>query len=236
MYLLENEFVKVCVPILQAINYSFNGQNDKQIVFNDVFQSIESLDEQQYAEFWNTLSMIHQCDMQQIYVNYLNLQHQQQVTRRKRITDKVIKSKLLIRTALIQVCLDFNKPITNSCGDKDLCQHVNQIVDKDTSQQFWNKVQSLIPQKSKKQIYDFYHTSFSKALFDENINITDKLLIKRISEQYKDAKPAEQAQIFMNLTGKNILKRNVVMQFVNMHKKIKKQIKEKDRVDIIKNE
>ncbi|CAL5970869.1 Hypothetical_protein [Hexamita inflata] len=228
MYHQTKEFIKISVPILQAINYSFNGQNNQEILFKEVQYSIQSLDYQQAQEFWKTLSLIHQCDIYQIQTYYNDLQLQEQhfyseqvqrkLIKRKRTTDKVLQTKILIKQALIQVCSEYKKPITDQCSDKELCQLVNHIVGKDSSQTFWNKVCVHIPQKTKKQIYDFYHSSFSKALFDENIDIQDKQLIQQLSNKYTDKKPAELAEIFLKQTGKNILKRIVVMQFTSIQK------------------
>ncbi|CAL6097103.1 Hypothetical_protein [Hexamita inflata] len=237
MQLSTKEFIKISVPILQAINYSFNGQNNQEILFKDVQHSIQSLDYQQALEFWKTLSQIHQCDIYKIQTHYNNLQLEEQqlnseqvqrkLTKRKRTTDKVLQTQILVKYALIQVCQEYKKIISAQCSDKELCQLVNHIVGKDSSQTFWNKVCAHIPSKSKKQIYDFYHSSFSKALYDQNIDVQDKELIQQLCSQYTDAKPAELAEIFLKQTRKNILKRSVVMQFVSV-KRLQHQLSQQE--------
>ncbi|CAL5978396.1 Hypothetical_protein [Hexamita inflata] len=125
--------------------------------------------------------------------------------------------------ALVSVITDFGQSVLHSISDRELCVLVNSIVDNNATQQFWNRVAAQVRSKTKKQLYDFYHTSFSKALYDSSITREDKTLIEQLNQEQPEKKPAELAQAFLEQTGRNILKHNVVMCVVYIRRYILKQ-------------
>ncbi|CAL5988314.1 Hypothetical_protein [Hexamita inflata] len=136
----------------------------------------------------------------------------------KQIAAKVLKSQALLRAALAEVCRDFGKPVSSDISDRELCLLVNKIVEGDQTQKFWNRVAIFEPSKTKKQLYDFYHTSFQKALFDQKITREDKKIIEHMNRHNPDVKPAQLADMYIFQSKKHILKREVVRQFANLRR------------------
>ncbi|CAL5970951.1 Hypothetical_protein [Hexamita inflata] len=240
-------FVNVSVPLLQSLQYSFTGLNTfETLQTNEVLNRIDQLDELQSQEFWTTLTHIYNCETkylkQQCYLlktksTESNNKNQQNSTsseetnnsnKKQRIiykmtTDNLQLKKNLIKNALIQAVNKYNKnQINSSISDQDLCIIVNKTVSNDLTQKFWNLVASYVPSQSKKQIYDFYHTSFSKALFDGKVSSKDRDFIIQLNSQYPMEKPAMLAEMFLEKTGKHILKHVVIMYFVNLRKSASK--------------
>ncbi|CAL5996459.1 Hypothetical_protein [Hexamita inflata] len=153
-------------------------------------------------------------DEQHYHLASQNFPAQQQ----KQTTIKVLKTQALLRIAMIQVCKDCGKIVSTEISNKELCILVNKTVEKDSTNQFWNRVKNLVPSKTKKQLYDFYHTSFQKALFDQKISREDNKIIEYMNRQHPEVKPAALADIFLYNSKKYILKREVVMQFVNLRR------------------
>ncbi|CAL6101068.1 Hypothetical_protein [Hexamita inflata] len=119
---------------------------------------------------------------------------------------------------MVQVCRNYGNVLSSEISNKELCIMVNRTVETDSTHKFWNRVQNLVPSKTKKQLYDFYHTSFQKALFDQKISREDKKIFESMNRQHPDIKPAVLADIFLFNSKKYILKHDVVMQFVNLRR------------------
>ncbi|CAL5988268.1 Hypothetical_protein [Hexamita inflata] len=232
----SKQFINVSVPLLQSLNYSFIGSNIQQIVQeNEVLLKIDQLDEMQSQEFWITIAHIYNCE-----IEYLKKWYKQQLkssqfqaSQSRYQSDNIslipeetdqtssiyLKIDNQIRNALIQVASLYNNSKINSAlSDKQLCILVNNTVKMDRAQKFWKSVAALVPSKSKKQIYDFYHNSFSKALFDQKLSREDRKYIQQLNMQYPEKKPAKLAEIFLENTGRQILKHNIIMMLVNIRR------------------
>ncbi|CAL5988298.1 Hypothetical_protein [Hexamita inflata] len=197
---------------------------------------MEDLSQNELHEFWSIMSHIHSCDVKHMQDYCANLQQSvsqdssdsfdaPRLTVNKLVAEKVLKTKALVKSALIQVIKDFGVRVTDSISDKELCILTNKTVEDDQTQQFWNNVANLVPSKTKKQLYDFYHTSFSKALFDSQISREDRKMIEQLNAEHPNAKPAALAQVFLDKSGRNIMKHNVIMCFVNIRRYASKQAK-----------
>ncbi|CAL5970981.1 Homeobox-like_domain superfamily [Hexamita inflata] len=233
------QFVNVSTSILQSINYSFIGIHSVNVQqMNKVLQSIDLLDKVQSQEFWGAMAHIYSCDTEYIKLQYQLLKtnsitsetqsdtaslSEESSQKRNMVckfkSDSILSKKNQIRNALVQVVNQYSSnKIESSLTDKDLCILVNKIVENDVTQKFWNKVAALVPSKSKKQIYDFYHTSFSKALFDQQVSREDRDLILQLNQLYPNEKPSTLAAMFLEKTGKLILKHIIIMYFVNLRR------------------
>ncbi|CAL5988274.1 Hypothetical_protein [Hexamita inflata] len=236
MTFVLQQFMDVSAPVLQAINYSFSGINSIYLKdMNDIFYQICLLDEMQSQEFWITIAHIYNCE-----IEYLKKWYKQQLkssqfqaSQSRYQSDNIslipeetdqtssiyLKIDNQIRNALIQVASLYNNSKINSAlSDKQLCILVNNTVKMDRAQKFWKSVAALVPSKSKKQIYDFYHNSFSKALFDQKLSREDRKYIQQLNMQYPEKKPAKLAEIFLENTGRQILKHNIIMMLVNIRR------------------
>ncbi|CAL6095392.1 Hypothetical_protein [Hexamita inflata] len=232
-----SQFLTISLPLLQSSIYQYNGIDNIQASEQDFLQMFGKLGSQEINEFYFTMAHIYNCDVKIISEYSQNLLSQQQtiITNSnsevscyhlennsnlciKRQTDKVLQNQMVLKSALITVLNEIGQKISENIIDKDLCIIVNEVVRVDKDQQFWNKVSSLIPSKSKKQVYDFYRISFSKILYDENITKDDTKMIRQLNKENKNTRPAVLAEIFLERTGKNILKRDVIMQFVNIRR------------------
>ncbi|CAL5971021.1 Hypothetical_protein [Hexamita inflata] len=191
------QFQLSAMPTIQSLRYAFSGSSSEIIDVSEILRMMEDLNRDELQEFWSIMSHIHSCDVRDIQDYCYRLQHiiswessgSQEVHRQKSnqmVAEKVLKTKTLVKSALVQVLRDFGVRINEQICDKELCFLVNKTVDEDRTQQFWNKVANLVPSKTKKQLYDFYHTSFSKALFDSQISIEDRKLIEQL--QYGKSK------------------------------------------------
>ncbi|CAL6046585.1 Hypothetical_protein [Hexamita inflata] len=231
-----SQFLNVSLPLLQSNIYLYNGIDNKRPTEQDFYQIFGKLGSSEINEFYFTMAHIYNCDVKIISeysqkllslqpnitnsnseISYQPLENNSNILI-KRQTDKVLQNQMVLKSALVSVLNEIGQQISENIIDKDLCLIVNEVVRADKDQQFWNKVSSLIPSKSKKQIYDFYRISFSKTLYDEIITKEDTKMIRQLNKENKNTRPAVLAEIFLERTGKNILKRDVIMQFVNIRR------------------
>ncbi|CAL5988292.1 Hypothetical_protein [Hexamita inflata] len=226
-----NEFTSISIPILQSLAYQYIGQTNTINQVRTVTQSIRSLKQSELNEFVDAISHIYQCDQQIIKNYYQNLLREDEEIqssfsrcdvslkiKQKTTTQKVLQMGEKLKAALLKVNRDFGVDVNDSISNKDLCLLTNRTVEDDQTQQFWNQVAALIPNKTKKQIYDFYRASFSKVLFESHFTLDDKYAILSLNSQYHNMKPTQLADIFLQKTKRNILKREVIMQIVNIRK------------------
>ncbi|CAL5988378.1 Hypothetical_protein [Hexamita inflata] len=238
-----SEFITVAHPTILSIRYQYYGIGNQHAALEDVVQMISELSRPEAQEFWTAMSQIHQCSAQALQEYYAGLRS---LVRReaqgsfdsqsglssqslssaapqpKQTATKVLKTQALLRAALAQVCRDFGKAVSSDISDRELCLLVNKTVEADSTQQFWNRVASMVPSKTKKQLYDFFRTCFSKVLFDAQISREDKLAIEQLNQARPEMKPAALAELFLEESGRNLLKHNVVMQFVNLRRQLLK--------------
>ncbi|CAL5988372.1 SANT/Myb_domain [Hexamita inflata] len=237
------QFQLTALPTIESLRYAFSGAASEHAALEDVVQMISELSRPEAQQFWTAMSQIHQCSAQALQEYYAGLRS---LVRReaqgsfdsqsglssqslssaapqpKQTATKVLKTQALLRAALAQVCRDFGKAVSSDISDRELCLLVNKTVEADSTQQFWNRVASMVPSKTKKQLYDFFRTCFSKVLFDAQISREDKLAIEQLNQARPEMKPAALAELFLEESGRNLLKHNVVMQFVNLRRQLLK--------------
>ncbi|CAL5971052.1 SANT/Myb_domain [Hexamita inflata] len=233
------QFQLTALPTIESLRYAFSGAASEHAALEDVVQMISELSRPEAQEFWTAMSQIHQCSaaaLQEYYAGLRSLVRREAqgsfdsqsgpssqslssaAPQPKQTATKVLKTQALLRAALIEVCRDFGKPVSSDVSDRELCLLVNKTVEADSTQQFWNRVASMVPSKTKKQLYDFFRTCFSKVLFDAQISREDKLAIEQLNQAHPDMKPAALAELFLEESGRNLLKHDVVMQFVNLRR------------------
>ncbi|CAL5988294.1 Hypothetical_protein [Hexamita inflata] len=226
------ELIKISIPVLQSMMYSYDGSISQEMSERQLIQIINQLSQDQVQEFITSISHIYQCEYSVIQKHIEQLQNspsklknesasdssQKYAVKKKKTTEKVVQNSQILREALIIVLESMSISINPLISDKDLALLTNKAVNHDSRLQFWNLVAAQIPNKSKKQLYDFYHNSFSKALFELNFTSNDKRIIFQINKKNPELKPAQLAEIFLQKTGRNFLKRDVIMQFVSLRR------------------
>ncbi|CAL5990877.1 Hypothetical_protein [Hexamita inflata] len=228
-YLHPVQFQQSALPTIQSLRYAYSGSESSTAHVGEIFRMMEELSQDELHEFWSIMSQIHACEVKHIqeYCSSLQQSISQDSSdsleaprqRAKRlVTQNVLKTSGLVKSALIQVVRNFGVQVEDQVSDRDLCLLVNETVENDNNQQFWNKMAVVVPSKTKKQLYDFYHTSFEKALFDTQISKEDKVLIEKLNAEHPNEKPAALAHVFLEKTGRNVMKHNVVMCFVNIRR------------------
>ncbi|CAL5971019.1 Hypothetical_protein [Hexamita inflata] len=224
--LSQDEFIAIAYPTLLSIRYEYIS-NDNKINPTKTLNMISQLNSEEYNYFVFSLAQITCQSVPHItkYVQQLKFQldfssshSSATIQQPKQTATKVLKTQALLRSALAEVCRDFGKPVSSDISDRELCLLVNKIVEGDQTQKFWNRVAIFEPSKTKKQLYDFYHTSFQKALFDQKITREDKKIIEHMNRHNSDVKPAQLADMYLFQSKKHILKREVVMQFANLRR------------------
>ncbi|CAL5971307.1 Hypothetical_protein [Hexamita inflata] len=228
-YLHPVQFQLSALPTIQSLRYAYSGSDSNTAHVGEIFRMMEELSQDELHEFWSIMSQIHSCEVRHIQKYCSSLQQSisqdssdsQEAPRQRSkrlVTQNVLKTQSIVKSALIQVVRNFGVQVADNVSDRDLCLLVNETVENDNNQQFWNKMAVVVPSKTKKQLYDFYHTSFEKALFDTQISKEDKVLIEKLNAEHPNEKPAALAQVFLEKTGRNVMKHNVVMCFVNIRR------------------
>ncbi|CAL5991999.1 Hypothetical_protein [Hexamita inflata] len=112
---------------------------------------------------------------------------------------------------------DKSASVTNN---RDLCLKVNQHLINYGQKFFWQRLQTLIPQKTVKQLREYYQKSFQRVLYNDQIDAHDKKLLRELIDNQNDASPTEIANQFLEVCpNRNYFKRSIVMYVINIKRK-----------------
>ncbi|CAL5992091.1 Hypothetical_protein [Hexamita inflata] len=126
----------------------------------------------------------------------------------------------LFRQTITEVLYRYDKSVEVK-DDVQLCSQVNQLFDRSGKIQFWQQVQGVIPDKTVKQLREYYSKSFQRILFCKSIDCQDKLLLRGLVNQLGDKKPSEIAHRFQELAAnKNYFQRNIIMYIINLKRRV----------------
>ncbi|CAL6043025.1 Hypothetical_protein [Hexamita inflata] len=104
-------------------------------------------------------------------------------------------------------------------NDRELCIQVNAHFTSFGQKNFWHNLQALIPNKTVKQLREYYQKSFMRVLYDNQIDVRDKELLREIIDNQKNASPTDIAIQFQNVCqNKNYFQRTIVMYVINMRR------------------
>ncbi|CAL6025566.1 Hypothetical_protein [Hexamita inflata] len=120
---------------------------------------------------------------------------------------------------LFQVLQSRNQKAVFS-DDRDICMQVNNHIANFGQKNFWHSLQTLIPYKTVKQLREYYQKSFMRVLYDSQIDVQDKELLREMIENQSEISPTEIANQFLEVcANKNYFKRNIVMYVINIKRK-----------------
>ncbi|CAL6040956.1 Hypothetical_protein [Hexamita inflata] len=119
--------------------------------------------------------------------------------------------------AALQRVIESSQNKSLSCKNySELCQEANQHFILIHKRDFWRKLSLLIPEKTDKQLRDYYQKSFLRNMYTECISDNDKVQLCNMVEQMPNSKPSQIANRFAELVGESkYFKRNLVMYIVN---------------------
>ncbi|CAL6042087.1 SANT/Myb_domain [Hexamita inflata] len=113
--------------------------------------------------------------------------------------------------------IETNQNLSLACQDyAELCQVANELFLHYNQMDFWKQVSLLVPERTDKQLRDYYQKSFLRNMYAECISGSDKITLCSLVDQMPSSKPSQIADRFAELVGESkYFKRNVVMYIVN---------------------
>ncbi|CAL5972080.1 Hypothetical_protein [Hexamita inflata] len=141
----------------------------------------------------------------------------------KKLTERQISHNqfvLVFRHCLMAVYYRHNDRSIKINSDQQLCETINTFMKSFGHVQFWKAIQQLIPDKTVKQLRDFYAKSFQKVLFETQMEEQDKLMLRKMVDL--EGSPSDIADKFLQLTGKNYFQRNIIMYVINLRRRQQK--------------
>ncbi|CAL6094117.1 SANT/Myb_domain [Hexamita inflata] len=114
-----------------------------------------------------------------------------------------------LKSALVDV--NINAP---SMSSKELCQELAAHFKTYDQGRFWSKVHQIIPEKTPTQLKEYFQKSFQQCLHQQ-ISAVDEAVLRNLERRMKDHKPAEVADVFMEMTNQKYFKRSAVVFIVN---------------------
>ncbi|CAL6012281.1 Hypothetical_protein [Hexamita inflata] len=120
---------------------------------------------------------------------------------------------------LFQVLQSRNQQAVFS-DDRDICMQVNNHIGNFGQKNFWHNLQTLIPHKTVKQLREYYQKSFTRVLYDSQIDVEDKEFLRQMIDKQMETSPTVIANQFLEVCcNKNYFKRNIVMYIINSKRK-----------------
>ncbi|CAL5992395.1 Hypothetical_protein [Hexamita inflata] len=132
----------------------------------------------------------------------------------KRYTD----FQSLFEKSIKQVLLKYG---VGKCEDsQELCRQVNICLQLTNKKSFWSQVQQLIPEKSDKQLREYFQKSFQRVMYQDLTDEDDKRLLKQLFIRDPEKRAAAIADEFLQICNhQNYFKRSIVMYIINLKRK-----------------
>ncbi|CAL5991825.1 SANT/Myb_domain [Hexamita inflata] len=125
----------------------------------------------------------------------------------------------LFTEKLIQVLRYYNTKAEFS-DNNDVCIKVNLHIAIYGQKQFWKHLQTHIPQKTAKQLREYYQKSFQRILYENHISAQDKQILCEMIKSQQNATPTDIANQFLNIcNNQNYFKRSIVMYVINQKRR-----------------
>ncbi|CAL6113551.1 Hypothetical_protein [Hexamita inflata] len=140
--------------------------------------------------------------------NQVSLQKQ---TRKTKLSQ--LQFNYQFEAALKSALVDVNRNALSMSSQK-LCQELTAHFKTYDQNPFWSKVHQIIPEKTPTQLKEYFQKSFQQCLYQQ-ISAVDEAVLRSLERRMKDHKPAEVADVFMEMTNQKYFKRSVVVFIVN---------------------
>ncbi|CAL6100172.1 Hypothetical_protein [Hexamita inflata] len=230
-------FLSYSVHIMRHLNYQINDNES-------VIHMIMELHNTQYKLFWLLLSQLIPSASTQILQRYfvnnivnkylfkkqgemssLMSSDAEQRFRKSVDRQKSYKSdqqKEIFAAALKNALRTLTQREYDNISNSDLCEEVDNHLLANNKAAFWNCVASSLEGKTRKQVQDYYIQSFQKLRYSRLLTVEDKLLLRQLSSQMEDQKPAAVVQQFLcQVENTDYFKHNIMMYVINFRRQQK---------------
>ncbi|CAL5971355.1 Hypothetical_protein [Hexamita inflata] len=125
----------------------------------------------------------------------------------------------LFKQSIQEVLKDYGLG-SSSKNSQELCKQVNLCLELINKQIFWNQLQQMIPEKTGKQLREYYQKTFSRVMYEDLTDEDDRQLLIRIYQNDPNKRAALIANEFMQVCKhKNYFKRSITMTIINLKRK-----------------
>ncbi|CAL6032692.1 SANT/Myb_domain [Hexamita inflata] len=142
-------------------------------------------------------------------------------TQKKPMKEQFTEQKHRFAEALSQVLKEYGVD-SNTADHKQICTQVDCCIQEHGQKRFWKSMQQIMPNKTVKQLRDYYSRSFQQVLYNCQISFEDKQILRKLIEIHPDERPTDIANIFMErFSGeeRNYSHRNIVVYIINCKRK-----------------
>ncbi|CAL6001004.1 SANT/Myb_domain [Hexamita inflata] len=210
-------------------------QSKPQLVLYDVMMLPDNTYQYLFAELSMEMN-IPQNELKQYYSEAVNQNFQTKLTPInsnilqsngisyiQKITQKELFAEQKRRFAeiLAQVLKEYNIQ-SNPADHKQMCTYVDICIQEHGQKRFWTSMSQLMPEKTVKQLRDYYTRSFQQVLYNCQLSYDDKRVLKQLMQQYSQEQPTTIANHFMkhfSSEDNNYCHRNIVVYIINCRRK-----------------
>ncbi|CAL6012235.1 Hypothetical_protein [Hexamita inflata] len=121
--------------------------------------------------------------------------------------------KQQFKHALMIVMKELNTTV-DQITDRQRCQYLINYFQSHNQNLFWEKVQNIIPYKTKLQLKQYFQKSFSQCQYEE-ISDDHKNRIRELTREMPNSKPSEIVDAFFAEIGEEVYFRRKVIMFIS---------------------
>ncbi|CAL5970531.1 Hypothetical_protein [Hexamita inflata] len=205
-------------------------QSKPQLVLYDVMMLPDNTYQYLFAELAMELN-IPQNELKQFVSEVINEQFQTAVLQEQKVNNNTVQKrtqkelfveqKRRFAEILAQVLKEYNIQ-SNPADHKQMCTYVDICIQEHGQKRFWSTMNQLMPEKTVKQLRDYYTRSFQQVLYNCQLSFEDKQLLRKLMETYPHERPTDIADYFMEqISGeeRNYSHRNIVVYIINSRRK-----------------
>ncbi|CAL5987776.1 SANT/Myb_domain [Hexamita inflata] len=240
-----NYFVSLILQVVQQSN-PLQMQNQVQLLMQKIQNQIQvrpqpvlydimMLPDGMYEQFFADMSMQKNISIHNLKHDFSEAVRQQfhtttipeisvtnnSTAQKKPLKEQFAEQKHRFAEALSQVLKEYGID-TNTADHKQMCTQVDGCIQEHGQKKFWKSMQQLMPDKTVKQLRDYYSRSFQQVLYNCQISYEDKQVLRKLMATNSHERPSSIAHYFMEQysgEGKNYSHRNIVVYIINSLRK-----------------
>ncbi|CAL5977522.1 Hypothetical_protein [Hexamita inflata] len=231
----SSHFVALSTMIFNKINCQTISYAVSELVFNIMMQKNSN-----YSLFWAQFSDLTQIPEEQLIKEFISLSIKTIVKRNQTIQysntlinfkqsvfRKSSQSSELFRQQFISnlklsLYSQFNYIEFQNLSQQELCTFIkdNNVQE---NIEFWKEFTNMFPNKTTKQIRDYYNKAFQKVLYTQQLTVYDKANLHALNQIWAEEPPAFIAKKFALVSEESgYFPQNVIMYVVNLRNNAKK--------------
>ncbi|CAL6099298.1 Hypothetical_protein [Hexamita inflata] len=194
------------------------------------FSDLTQIPEEQLIKEFISLSINTIVKLNQTIIQYSNtlINFKQSVFRKSSQSSELFRQQF-ISNLKFSLYAQFNNIQFQKRSQQELCTFITENHLQENIE-FWKEFTNMFPNKTTKQIRDYYNKAFQKVLYTQQLTVYDKANLHALNQIWAEEPPAFIAKKFALVSEESgYFPQNVIMYVVNLRNNARKQLSDRNQ-------